>query len=93
MNAGLKIRVSSALGLLLALTTPAWAHKPSDAQVNLAVHGDEVTGRIDVAVRDLDAALAIDDGDGDITWSEIQVAEPRIEQYIATQTSIDGPAV
>jgi hypothetical protein len=32
----------------------ALAHKPSDAHLRLAVSGDRVTGRLDVAVRDLE---------------------------------------
>lgn len=57
-----------ALAILIALTATAWAHKPSDAHLALAADGAHITGRLDVAVRDLDGALQIDDGDGHITW-------------------------
>jgi hypothetical protein len=78
------------LVLLLAAST-AWAHKPSDAHVRLAVSGDEITGRIDVALRDLDGALVLDaDGDGAITWGELQVATPRVVAYLEQRFSIAG---
>jgi len=77
-----------ALAILLLLTAPAWAHKPSDAHLSLDVHGDRVTGRLDIAVRDLEGALSIDDGDGQITWGELQAAAPRITTYIEQRVAI-----
>jgi hypothetical protein len=62
---------------------PAWAHKPSDAHLRLAASGTAITGRLDVAVRDLDGALGLDaDGDGRITWAELAAGAPRIAAYI-----------
>jgi len=52
--------------MLLLVSAQAWAHKPSDAHLRLDVHGDRVTGRLDIAVRDLEGALSIDDGDGQV---------------------------
>ena len=74
--------------LLLLVAAPAWAHKPSDAQLHLDTAGDHLTGRLDIAVRDLDAALAIDDGDGEITWGELEAAAPRIASYIDARVSL-----
>lgn len=72
------------LAILVGAVAPAWAHKPSDAHLRLAVDGSTVTGRLDVAVRDLDAALALDDdGDGEITWRELSTGAPRIDAYVA----------
>ena len=78
--------------MTLALAaTPAWAHKPSDAQVRLAVHDAQITGALSVAVRDLDAALTLDaDGDGEITWRELSDAGPRIDAYVATRLAFAG---
>jgi hypothetical protein len=62
---------------------PAWAHKPSDAHLRLAVDGDTITGRLDVAVRDLDGALGLDrDGNGAITWAELTAGAPQIDAYV-----------
>jgi hypothetical protein len=67
----------------------AHAHKPSDAYVALAVDGAHLTGRIDIALRDLDVALGLDaDGDGALTWGEVQAAAPRITAYLDTHLAI-----
>ena len=71
-----------ALFIVLLLCGSAAAHKPSDAHLRLDIRGDRITGRLDVAVRDLEGALAIDDGNGDITWGELQAAAPRIATYV-----------
>jgi hypothetical protein len=79
------------LGVIVASAAPAWAHKPSDAHLALAVDGARVDGRLDVAVRDLDAALGIDsNADGEITWGELEAAAPRIQSYIQDRLAIAG---
>ena len=61
----------------------AWAHKPSDSHLRLAASGDTITGRLDIAVRDLDGALGLDgDGNGEITWAELTAGGPRIADYV-----------
>jgi HupE/UreJ protein len=75
---------------IVALSGIAQAHKPSDAHLALSADGQTLTGRLDIAVRDLDAALQIDDGDGDITWGELQLAAPRIAAYVRDRLAIAG---
>lgn len=75
---------------LLLVSAPAWAHKPSDAHLRLDVHGGRIDGRLDIAVRDLEGALAIDDGDGNITWGELQAAAPRIADYVEGRLALAG---
>lgn len=78
-----------ALLIVMALAAPAWAHKPSDAHLRLAVDGARITGRLDIAVRDLDGALAIDgDGDGEVTWGELGAAAPRIADYVRSRIAL-----
>jgi hypothetical protein len=72
---------------------PALAHKPSDAHVRLAIDAAQITGRLEIAVRDLDAALAIDDGDGAITWGELTAAAPRIASYVTDRVAIAGCSI
>lgn len=79
-----------ALALVAAMGHRAHAHKPSDAQLSLAANGERLEGRLDIAVRDLDGALQIDDGDGDITWGELQAAAPRIASYVQSRLAIAG---
>jgi hypothetical protein len=83
-------RLLAGLALVAAATGTAAAHKPSDAHVRLEVDGSRVTGRIDVALRDLDAALALDDGDGALTWGEVSAQESRIADYLGQRLSLDG---
>ena len=69
---------------ILLFPAVASAHKPSDAQVKLAAHGDTVTGSLDIAIRDLDGAVVLDaDGDGAITWGEIATNLPAIDTYVS----------
>jgi hypothetical protein len=71
--------------------TPAWAHKPSDAHLRLSADGPAIAGRLDVAVRDLDGALGIDrDGNGEVTWTELQANAPRIAAYVEHRLAITG---
>jgi HupE / UreJ protein len=75
------------VALLLALCLPAaWAHKPSDSYLTIEVQASgAITGRWDIALRDLDFALALDaDGNGELTWGEVRARHGDIATY-ATQ--------
>ena len=69
--------------LLLCLwLAPAQAHKPSDSYLSLAVHGQQVEGQWDIALRDLDFAIGLDgNGDGALTWDEIRARHEAIAAY------------
>ena len=75
---------------VLLASSSAAAHKPSDAHLKLDARGERVEGQLEIAIRDLDAALAIDDGDGSITWAELQAAAPTISHYLDSRLTIDG---
>jgi hypothetical protein len=61
---------------------PAQAHKPSDSYLSLAVHGQQVEGQWDIALRDLDFAIGLDgNGDGALTWDEIRARHEAIAAY------------
>ncbi|HZI09741.1 MAG TPA: HupE/UreJ family protein [Myxococcus sp.] len=76
--------MSRLLSLLLLLTPlAALAHKPSDSYLHLTRAEDTVTGRWDVALKDLDAALVLDgDGDGAITWGEVRARGADVTGYV-----------
>ena len=83
-----------ALCVTWGAAAPAWAHKPSDAHLRLAVDGDAIAGRLDVAVRDLDAALELDaDGNGEITWRELSDGAPRIADYVTRRLTLGADGV
>jgi hypothetical protein len=75
------LRALIAVSLALAASS-AFAHKPSDSYLAISVEGTEVRGQWDIALRDLDFAIGIDDnGDGDITWGEVKAHHADIAAY------------
>lgn len=76
---------------LLGATLPASAHKPSDSYLTLEVHGAVVSGRWDIALRDLDFALRLDaDGNGEITWGEVRARHADIAAYASARLTVTG---
>ena len=82
------MRLILALTILL-LSTPAWAHKPSDSLLSLTVQDDRIEGRWDIALRDLDDAIGLDaNGDGAITWGEVRSTHDEIAAYALSRLTI-----
>ncbi|RSZ56428.1 HupE/UreJ family protein [Massilia atriviolacea] len=86
-----------ALALALALAAaPARAHKPSDSYLTLKVagqqqDGQQIDGQWDIALRDLDFALNLDqDGDGALTWDEIRSQHASIASYALARLSLSS---
>jgi len=76
---------------VLCLAPRADAHKASDAFVSLSLDGSKVTGRVDVALRDLDLALGLDrDGDGSLTWGEVRARAADIEAYVIARLRLSS---
>ena len=68
--------------LMLGAMLPAQAHKPSDSYLSLTTQGENITGQWDIALRDLDFAIGLDqDGDGKLTWDEIRARHAAISAY------------
>jgi hypothetical protein len=77
------------LALLFFLAGAAFAHKPSDAYLTLETHDTAIAGQWDIALRDLDNALAIDaDGDGEITWGEVRARQGDIAAYALARLDV-----
>jgi len=82
-------RAGCALVAATALVAPlAWAHSASDAYLTLeaaspTANGETVIkGQWDIALRDLDFMLTLDDdGDGNITWHELRRHQSDIARY------------
>lgn len=76
---------------LLAAALPALAHKPSDSYLTLEARGETITGRWDIALRDLDFALRLDaDGNGEITWGEVRARHADIAAYATARLTVLG---
>lgn len=75
-------------------SAPALAHKESDAYLTLATSRADrhaIEGQWDIALRDLDFALGIDDNrDGAITWGEVRAHRAEIERYALARLVIRG---
>jgi hypothetical protein len=73
-------------------TTGVEAHTQSYGFLRAAVHDDHVSGQLELAVRDLDLAYALDaDGDGNVTWGELRKRESELAPLVLRKISI-GPA-
>src|SRR5262245_25268603 len=88
----------AALVIVLGAAGVAFAHKPSESTLALHLRGDgdgTGDGRWQIAVRDLDDALALDaNGDGAVTWGELRAAEAVVAaaaRDALTLTSDRGP--
>jgi hypothetical protein len=68
-----------------AAFSPAHSHSASDAYLTLsadAQHPGVLHGQWDIALRDLDFVLGLDDnGDGKLSWGEVRQHLPAIERY------------
>jgi hypothetical protein len=88
----------AALALAGALAAaPAQAHKPSDSYLSItapppvqgAPAGYTLSGRWDIALRDLDFAIGLDaDGDGEITWGETRRRHADIAAYATARLAV-----
>lgn len=77
--------------LLLLLAGPAQAHKPSDSYLGLTLQAGQLSGRWDIALRDLDFAIGLDaDGDGNITWGEVRARHAAIAAYASARLAVQA---
>ena len=84
------MRLALAAGLVL-LPLFAMAHKPSDSYLTLRVDGSAVQGQWDVALRDWEYAVGLDeDGDGAITWGELRRRHAELAAYMLDRLEIDA---
>ncbi|HEY0063700.1 MAG TPA: HupE/UreJ family protein [Telluria sp.] len=81
------------LSILLLAMAPAQAHKPSDSYLSLKVDASRIEGQWDIALRDLDFALNLDqNGDGELTWDEIRSQHALIADYALGRLTLESGA-
>lgn len=79
------------LASVAALAAPAWAHKPSDSYLSVTVSDEGVSGQWDIALRDLDYAIGLDDdGNGEITWKELKARHGAISAYALSRLQVEA---
>ncbi|MFZ4700338.1 MAG: HupE/UreJ family protein, partial [Candidatus Methylumidiphilus sp.] len=81
-----------ATGLLLLLWVGgAHAHKPSDSYLSLKLEGSSIEGQWDIALRDLDYAIGLDESDdGTITWGELLRRQNLLNAYAQAHLQLSG---
>ena len=76
------------LGLV---STTVSAHKPSDSYLALEIQDNTISGQWDIALRDLDYALGLDDNnDRQITWAELQNHQQQVMAYALSHLAINS---
>lgn len=75
--------------LLILYSFTATAHKPSDSYLTLHTKNNPLQGQWDIALRDLDYAIGLDhNGDGLITWGELQDRQDSISHYVFSRLTL-----
>jgi HupE / UreJ protein len=68
----------------LLLAAPlAQAHIASNGFLTLKVERSEISGALELAIRDGELAVGLDrDGDGKVTWGELRAAQTALQSYV-----------
>ena len=84
---------SLSLLFLLLLAGQAFAHKPSDSYlvINSNAGNALIEGRWDIALRDLQLVLPLDqNGDGTITWGELRRQQRNLDATVLPALTIEA---
>lgn len=66
----------------LLFSNAVYAHKPSDSYLSLNIQKATIAGQWDIAVRDLEYAIGLDEnGDGEISWGELRAHHADVAAY------------
>ncbi len=86
---GISLLTAALTAATLLLATPAWAHKPSDSYLAVDVKDQQIALQWDIALRDLDMAIGLDDnGDGELTWNEVKAKHADIASYAQARLAL-----
>jgi hypothetical protein len=88
MNAPRKLSCTAACCLVASL---AQAHIASNGFLKLQVDRAEVSGTLELAIRDGELAVGLDhDGDGKITWGELRASQAALQVYVLEHVRLAG---
>jgi hypothetical protein len=69
----------------------AQAHIASNGFLNLKVEAGQVSGAVELAIRDGELAVGLDhDGDGKVTWGELRSSQAALQNYVAGHLRLHG---
>jgi hydrogenase/urease accessory protein HupE len=75
--------------LVMVLMSDAHAHVASNGFLVADVSGTEISGSLELAVRDVELAVGADaDRDGRVTWGELRAAAPQLAAYLRAHLSL-----
>ena len=78
---------------LACASAASWAHKGSDAYLDVRSEGASNGGlhlALAIAIKDLDQLAPLDaDADGKVTWGEIKAATPAVRALLQANTSLN----
>jgi hypothetical protein len=79
-------------GLLLMLAGPlAQAHIASNGFLNLKIDGAQVSGAMELAIRDGELAVGLDrDRNGQVTWGELKSSQTALQNYLVGHLRLSG---
>lgn len=81
------------LAIMLLIALPAYAHKGSDAYWTLRATGPVLSGRVDVALKDLDVLIGLDaGGDGEVTWGEVKTKDRAVRTALTGALALSQAA-
>lgn len=91
------LRFALSLFVSLLMQAPAWAHKGSDAYLDVqsATGADAapLTLTLAIAIKDLDLLVPLDaNADGKVTWGETKAALPALHDLLQANTAVEGDA-
>jgi HupE / UreJ protein len=77
--------------LLMLCVPPAQAHIASNGFLNLKVDGAQVSGAMELAIRDAELAVGLDrDGNGQVTWGELKSSQSALQNYLQGHLRLSG---
>ena len=83
-------KLSWMLALLLAAPL-AEAHIASNGFLSLKVDRAQISGALELAIRDGELAVGLDrDGDGKVTWGEVRAAQTSLQTYVLGHLRLIG---
>ncbi len=76
---------------LVLAATLAQAHTASNGFLSLQIDRAQVSGALELAIRDGELAVGLDqDGDGKVTWGELRASQTALQTYVQGHLRLAG---